>query len=89
LRELTEAITFLFAGYVMPLALFPGWLETISYFLPFAYMIYYPIVAFQGLLSVQEMLQVIVIQTGWIVGMGVVYVMMWRVGVRRFTAVGN
>ena len=85
-----EEVTFLvFGGIVMPLTFYPEILEKISYVLPLAYIVYFPVVAIQGKLSVLEMIQTIVIQFLWIAVLYQGYKVFWSKGIKKFTAIGQ
>jgi ABC-2 type transport system permease protein len=87
--ETTEVILTLTSGILMPLTLLPLWLEKIVYFLPFAYMIYFPVTAFEGRLPVATLVQVIGVQFMWIIFFYIFYKNLWRAGVKKYTAVGQ
>lgn len=87
--QLTEIFMIIFAGYVMPLQLMPSWLQTLTHILPFAYMIYFPIAAFQGNLAFAELLVVIVKQIIWLIIFYSIYQILWIKGIKKFTAVGQ
>lgn len=89
LYELNEIIIVVFAGFLMPIPLLPDMLQTIAKFLPLEYMIYYPVAAFTGKLSILQIWQVLSIQVLWIIGLYIFYRFIWRVGISRFTAVGQ
>lgn len=68
-RAVTEAIfilTIIFAGQVIPLDLFPNKLNEIVILLPFASMIYYPVIIFLGKLTFLEILRAVSIQIFWL-----------------------
>lgn len=87
--QLIDAIIFVFAGFILPIHLFPEILRDITYVLPFPYMIYFPIVAFQGTLSIQELFRVIGVQCLWLGIFYVVYKVLWNKGIQKFTGVGQ
>lgn len=87
--QLIDAIIFVFAGFILPIHLFPEILKQITYVLPFPYMIYFPIVAFQGSLSVQELFRVIGMQCVWLIVFYFVYRALWNKGIQKFTGVGQ
>lgn len=89
LYEVLEVIHIVFAGVVMPLALLPPFIRVIANILPFAYIIYYPIVAFIGQLSHIELLRVIVVQSLWLGLMVIIYQRVWTAGIKKFTAIGQ
>jgi ABC-2 type transport system permease protein len=89
ISEMTGVLMLLLGGFVVPLTFFPHWLLVIANSFPFAYVIYYPIVAFQGQLPMGEILRVLGIQALWIIMLYVLYKIMWRNGVRKYTALGQ
>lgn len=89
LYQLVEIILLTFAGLMVPLSFFPEQLEIIAKILPFSYMIYYPIIAIQGLLNIPELLLVIVYQVLWLTTLSIIYLYTWKKGIKKFTAVGQ
>ena len=89
IAELVGVSTLLFGGFVVPLTFFPHWLSAIANSLPFAYVIYYPIVALQGKLEIVELFRVLGIQIVWIAVLFLLYKIMWRTGVGKYTALGQ
>ena len=89
LFQLSEMMLFMFAGFIVPLYFFPKWLEIFTYFLPFPYIVYFPIIAFLGKLSVMELLRVIGIQIIWIAILGGIYSVLWKNGIKKFSGVGQ
>lgn len=89
LFEVVEVVLAVFAGYLMPIALFPDWLAGISYALPFSYMIYFPVISFEGRLSVFELYRVIIIQIIWLYLFYLLYKKMWNEGLKKYSAVGQ
>lgn len=81
--------TIVFSGTVLPLTFMPDWLNKISAFLPFSYMIYFPISSVQGQFSFVEMGKILLIQGIWLFVLVMIYKIMWREGVKKFTAVGQ
>ncbi len=89
LQELIGVVDVIFAGFIMPLALFPPLIKTISFFLPFAYMIYFPVVSLLGKLSSLELLQVIGMQLVWVIVFWFIYWRLWHSGIKKFTGLGQ
>jgi ABC-2 type transport system permease protein len=87
--QVFDMITWIFAGYVVPLNIFPQPLQQIAYALPFSYIIYFPITAFQGKLNSLQLVGIIAMQLIWIALLFGLYQFMWRKGVRKFTGVGQ
>ncbi|OGK42926.1 hypothetical protein A3A74_03175 [Candidatus Roizmanbacteria bacterium RIFCSPLOWO2_01_FULL_35_13] len=91
-RAITEAVFILiiiFAGQVVPLELFPGKLKEVALFLPFASMIYYPVIIFLGKTNLIETLKILSLQTFWLVFFLILEKVVWNKGIRKFTAIGQ
>jgi ABC-2 type transport system permease protein len=81
------ALLFL-SGQVAPLSLFPGAVQAIAYALPFRWMVAFPVELVLGRLTPTQALIGFAAQAAWI-GVGLVVVRLaWRLGVRRYSAVG-
>jgi ABC-2 type transport system permease protein len=87
--QLSEMLMFVLGGYIAPLSFYPSIVATISYFLPFPYMIYFPIAALAGFYSLQQLLLIAAGQLVWIIILTFIYKIMWRKGLRLFTGVGQ
>ncbi len=88
LQQLIEVLTIIFAGFVMPLALFPTGIRAIATASPFAYMIYFPVIAFLGQLSLLELFQVVGGGLFWLTVFFCVYCILWEKGTRKFSGIG-
>jgi ABC-2 type transport system permease protein len=87
--QLYIVLELLLSGRLVPLTLFPGWVQTVAWFLPFRWTFYFPIETLVGDLSNAELLGGLVMQVFWtVVGIGV-FSLVWRYAIRRYTAVGN
>ena len=81
------AVLFL-SGQIAPLALFPPAIQTIASVLPFRWMVSFPVEVGLGRLTADQVLQGYAMQAVW-VGLGLVLLRVaWRVGIRRYSAVG-
>ena len=89
LMNFIEVITLVFAGFILPVGLYPQFLQKVVLATPFPYMIYYPIVAFQGKLHSLELAKVGAIQVAWIAVFGLLYRILWREGIKKYTGVGQ
>ena len=89
LYELYFTAELLLSGRLLPLALLPGWAMTIADWAPFRYTFGYPIEVLAGDLTTAQLWQGLGLQVVWVaVGAGLVAVI-WRYGIRRYSAVGN
>lgn len=76
------------SGQVAPLALFPQAVQAVAYLLPFRWMVSFPVETALGRLAAGEVLVGYGAQLGWlVVSVGVLRVV-WRAGIRRYSAVG-
>ncbi len=87
--QLFEIVTIVFGGMIVPLHFFPLWMQNIALTLPFAYIIYFPIIMFQGKLTPIGSLQILGIQAIWLLFFSVLYKIEWSLGIKKFTAVGQ
>lgn len=87
-QQIMMVTTIILGGSIMPLDLMPQFLQQISKYLPFAYMIYYPVMAFTGRLDVGELTRTVVVQLVWLGIFYLLYRSLWKRGIRLFTGVG-
>ena len=87
--ELAVAAELLLSGRLVPLELMPGWAEAIAAVLPFQWTFYFPIQALVADLSTGELLGGLAMQLLWIVVLTAVFLFVFRVAVKRYSAVGN
>ncbi|MBA3073894.1 MAG: hypothetical protein FP831_09880 [Anaerolineae bacterium] len=89
LLALQDSLVFLLAGQVAPIALLPGALKTLAVILPFRYMVAFPVEVITGQLTRPEMLTGFAIQVGWMAAAVILYALLWRYGLKRYSAVGG
>lgn len=78
-----------FSGYLVPLELYPHWVGALARWLPFRYMLAFPVELVTGTLSRPAALRELVVQWGFIAVLLGATRIAWRVGVRRFSSVGG
>ena len=83
-----EQVGFIFAGQIAPLSLLPGALQSIAYVLPFSYMLGVPSDILRGGLTVEQGLARVAGQAIWVALSYVGFQIIWRAGVRQYSAVG-
>ncbi len=88
-HQLFDAIIIISAGLLLPLSLLPDFLAQITYRLPFAYMVYFPIISLQGTQNLQQLIYIIMMQLIWISIMAYLYSVAWKKGVGKFTGIGQ
>jgi ABC-2 type transport system permease protein len=89
LFELWLGLYALLSGYLIPLELFPGWLHAIVRWLPFRYMLSFPVELLLGLGGRAQALADLVVQWAFVAALLLAVRSAWRGGVRRFQAFGG
>jgi ABC-2 type transport system permease protein len=89
LLALQDALIFLLGGLVAPYALLPSPLQVLSTWLPFRYMTGFPVELLTAHLSPAELASGLTIQVGWLVVALLLYSIIWRRGLKHFSAVGG
>ncbi len=89
LLAVQDALVFLLAGQVAPIALLPGVLRLAAWVLPFRYMVAFPVEVLTGQLDTAGWLAGLAIQAGWLVVALGLYALLWRKGLQHYTAVGG
>ncbi len=89
LLALQNALTFLLAGQVAPVAVLPDTLRQAAVLLPFRYMVGFPVEVLLGQVPPGELLPGFVLQMGWLAVALLLFLALWRAGVRRYAAVGG
>lgn len=89
LLAVQDALVFLLAGQVAPTRLLPGPLQQAATVLPFRYMLGFPVEVLTGQLGPEELLLGFALQAGWLIVALVLFVVMWREGLKRYAAVGG
>jgi ABC-2 type transport system permease protein len=89
LLRLQDALVFLLGGQVAPTSLLPRGLQQAAVWLPFRYMVGFPVEVLAGDLSGAELVAGFACQVGWLAAALVLYRLVWRQGVRHYTAVGG
>jgi ABC-2 type transport system permease protein len=89
LLGLQDALIFLLAGQVAPVALLPGVLQSAAKILPFRYMVSFPVEVLTGQAAGAALLKGFALQAGWLALAVALYAIIWRAGVRRYSAVGG
>jgi ABC-2 type transport system permease protein len=86
---LYEVTANILGGVIIPLALLPDWLRTIATFLPIQAVYSIPLSVLLAKDAGADPLVGIAIQLGWIVGLWLLALVMWRAGLRRYESVGG
>jgi ABC-2 type transport system permease protein len=84
-----DSLTFLLAGQIAPVDLLPGVLQTLALWLPFRYMLGFPVEILMGQLTPSEVLFGFAVQLFWVCVSLALSLSIWQRGLRRYTAVGG
>ena len=87
--ELYWIAEMLLSGRIVPIALLPHWAQTVSFFLPFRWCFGFPITVLVGPVSHHDLLVGLGMQVVWIAIGTAVMQLVWRAGVKRYSAVGG
>lgn len=88
IHEFYYALILLFSGQFVPLILMPKLIQDIAQYLPFQLLIYFPIQLILGNLSQAQIVQGFTSGAIWLVVSILLFQLVWRNGVKQFSAVG-
>ncbi len=77
------------SGGVFPLDVFGEHITNILRFLPFQYTIYFQINILNGNIKVEEILPSMIIQVVWIILLSLLLQILWKIGLKKYEAVGG
>jgi ABC-2 type transport system permease protein len=77
-----------FSGQLAPLSLYPSLIQNISVILPFRWMISFPLQLLLGQLSGGQALEGLAAQVAWVLVSYFLFRVIWKAGVRVYSAVG-
>jgi len=89
LYELYFALELLLSGRLVPMTLMPAWVQQVAGYLPFQWTFFFPIEALVGDLPAEKLIYGLGMQVFWIVVGTMAVNIMWRFGIRKYSAVGN
>ncbi len=89
LLRLNDTLLFLLAGQVAPTALLPDALQRIASALPYRYTLGFPIELLLGRLSPAQQRAGFAWQLGWLAAALLLQQMVWKRGIRRYSALGG
>jgi ABC-2 type transport system permease protein len=89
LLALQDSLIFIFSGMIAPVAILPGFLQNLAEFLPFRYMIGFPVEILTANLSEQQILTGLVIQSFWLIIASLLSWIIYKKGLLRYSAIGG
>lgn len=88
ISEFYYALVILFAGQFVPLDLMPPLIQRIAQYLPFQLLRYFPIQLILGKLPPETIARNFALGVFWLAAALLVFQLIWREGLKRFSAVG-
>ncbi|MED4012956.1 ABC-2 family transporter protein, partial [Priestia aryabhattai] len=79
----------LLSGTLIPLNFLPEYLQKTLEFLPFSYLIYFPLNIYLGRISNNDVYMGLATQIIWIVFFGIIARLTWKKGLRKYEAIGS
>lgn len=89
INQMYEVVLIFLSGNFAPLAVMPEWIQLIANFLPFRWLIAFPIELALGRLSPTEMIVGFAMQLFWLAVVQLILTVVWRRGVKQYSAVGS
>lgn len=87
--DLFDLIIYFFSGYLFPLSLLPMLVGEIAKFLPFRYILSFPIEIALNQLSREDLVIGFALQIMWLVIIFAVFRLVWSAGIKKYSAVGS
>jgi ABC-2 type transport system permease protein len=78
-----------FSGYLVPLDLYPPWVSALARFLPFRYMLAFPVETVIGMHGRGQALRELCVQWLFVLLLAAAARLAWRLGLRRYAAYGG
>ena len=77
------------SGQTFPVDIMPAWVQRVLWLLPFPYELFFPVQVFMEKVQGPRLWQGLAMQTGWMLVMWCAARALWRLGLRRYQAVGG
>jgi ABC-2 type transport system permease protein len=87
--ELFFAVELVLSGRLVPMPLMPVWVQQIAWYLPFQWCFYFPIEALVGSMTPAELFAGLGMQLFWILTGILLVNVVWKLGIRQYSAVGG
>ncbi len=83
------AFEYIAGGHLFPLDILPRFLAKALAFTPFPYQMFFPVSIYVGKVTGTAMYQGLLLQMLWVIGFFVLARVVWRRGIRKYSAVGG
>ncbi len=88
-RLIVTWVSDLFGGELIPLVIFPVFLQKFAFVLPFAAMFSTPLLIYVGVIKPDRYAEALGLQLFWVVVLGAVAALVWRAGAKRVVVQGG
>ena len=78
----------IFGGRLAPLAMLPGILQMLAWFMPFKWMVWFPCEVLMGRVALPDVGVGLLMQCGWVAAGVIFFRFMWQAGRKQYAAVG-
>ena len=89
LNEIYYFMLFFLSGQVAPSSLLPGFLQNLAWISPFRWMLAFPIEVAMGKVPNNEIISGFTMQIVWLIIFGVCINLLWKRGIKKYSAVGS
>jgi ABC-2 type transport system permease protein len=89
IRYTRIVVSEILSGAIIPLYLFPNWLSQISYALPFQAIYSIPLLIYIGKITNLEIFNSILTQIFWIIFLGILCLVGWKIAKKKTTSQGG
>ncbi|WP_051965114.1 ABC transporter permease [Deinococcus misasensis] len=89
IARLAYALILFFSGLLMPLRLFPEWVQNLAAWTPFPYILNTPMEVYTGVLQGPALLNALVLQVLWLMAMFLLTRLVWQQATRRLMVLGG
>ncbi len=89
LQLIVTWLTDLFGGEIIPLVIFPVFLQKFAFVLPFAAMFSTPLLIYVGVIRPERYLQALGVQLFWVIVLAGIATIVWRAGAKRIVVQGG
>ena len=87
--QISALVVNVFSGGIFPLEIFGDTVNRIFNYLPYKYTIYYPVTIVNGKLESTRIAEVIGLQFFWILVLMLLSKVLWRIGMKKYNAIGG
>jgi ABC-2 type transport system permease protein len=86
--DFVTAFGILFSGQFVPLSLMPPVIQALAHVLPWQFTRYFPVQIILNQLPPDVIARNYALGAGWLIGLAVLFLLVWRAGLKRYSAVG-